>query len=195
MYDVKLTKRCSGCQLDRPREDFYARKRSLDGLQSWCKDCNRKRSAAWAIANPQVGRTWRTNNIGRENAARRLWHAANPKRAAAYYAKYSRAHPDKCRQKCAKRRALKRACSIGDTKEVQAFYRLVREADVAKCYWCGQSVAKRKRHVDHIVPLSRGGAHAVANLCCSCSKCNLRKHNKLPSEFTGQADLFESLNL
>lgn len=34
--------------------------------------------------------------------------------------------------------------------------------------------------VDHIVPLSLGGAHAVANLQLTHGKCNAEKGNKLP---------------
>ena len=49
------------------------------------------------------------------------------------------------------------------------------------CYWCGIYVGD-KYHVDHVIPLSRGGTNYISNLVISCPKCNLSKYNKLPSE-------------
>jgi hypothetical protein len=42
-----------------------------------------------------------------------------------------------------------------------------------KCSQCGE--AERPLHVDHIVPLSRGGSGEMENLQCLCDRCNLRK--------------------
>lgn len=39
-----------------------------------------------------------------------------------------------------------------------------------------------KFHIDHIVPLSRGGKHEVTNLQLSHAFCNWRKNNKLQEE-------------
>lgn len=50
------------------------------------------------------------------------------------------------------------------------------------CHWCGVKCPK-KYHVDHYVPLSKGGAHAVANLVIACPRCNLTKNAKDPYEF------------
>lgn len=40
------------------------------------------------------------------------------------------------------------------------------------CQYCGASNA---RHVDHIMPLSKGGADALENVTLACAGCNLRK--------------------
>lgn len=58
--------------------------------------------------------------------------------------------------------------------------------DTYRCQYCG-----RHRHElgyrqsltrDHIVPLSRGGDNGWTNVVTACSKCNLRKGNRIPSE-------------
>lgn len=51
-----------------------------------------------------------------------------------------------------------------------------------KCAGCGKSVRK-KYHVDHIMPLSRGGLHDRRNLQILCPPCNLDKRAKHPVDW------------
>ena len=44
---------------------------------------------------------------------------------------------------------------------------------------CAQCSATTDLVVDHIVPFSRGGAHAEENFQCLCQPCNLRKSDRL----------------
>lgn len=46
------------------------------------------------------------------------------------------------------------------------------------CQYCGAQA----ENVDHVEPLSRGGAHAWSNVVASCRRCNSRKENRLPHE-------------
>jgi 5-methylcytosine-specific restriction endonuclease McrA len=51
-----------------------------------------------------------------------------------------------------------------------------------KCASCGCSV-KAKWHVDHIMPLARGGLHDRRNLQILCPGCNVRKSDKHPVDW------------
>lgn len=58
-----------------------------------------------------------------------------------------------------------------------------------KCVYCNKKLHKTKRnsyHVDHIVPLAKGGSNAVDNLQILCARCNMQKHDKMPEEFAAQ---------
>jgi 5-methylcytosine-specific restriction endonuclease McrA len=58
--------------------------------------------------------------------------------------------------------------------------------DEYSCQYCGRHRHELKGRQfltrDHILPLSRGGENAWANVVTSCSPCNNRKGNRLPEE-------------
>lgn len=45
---------------------------------------------------------------------------------------------------------------------------------------CGARISSATFHIDHIVPLSRGGRNDARNLQLLCASCNLRKHARDP---------------
>src|SRR6266487_856548 len=50
-----------------------------------------------------------------------------------------------------------------------------------KCYYCHKKLTEY--HIEHSVPLSRGGTNDISNLVVACPTCNLKKGNKLPHEW------------
>ena len=58
--------------------------------------------------------------------------------------------------------------------------------DEYRCQYCG----RQRRELgyresltrDHLVPISRGGGNGWTNVVTACSRCNLRKGNRLPEE-------------
>lgn len=44
-----------------------------------------------------------------------------------------------------------------------------------RCYLCSERVTIFDFHLDHVIPLSRGGTDDPANLLAACGACNLRK--------------------
>ena len=51
------------------------------------------------------------------------------------------------------------------------------------CYYCKRKVGDTY-HVDHVIPLSRGGSNGPENIVIACPDCNHSKSDKLPSEWT-----------
>jgi len=51
-----------------------------------------------------------------------------------------------------------------------------------RCAYCGREGGPRDLTMDHVKPLSRGGAHSWDNVVSACRRCNHRKGNRLPFE-------------
>lgn len=49
------------------------------------------------------------------------------------------------------------------------------------CVYCGKESGDL--HIEHIVPVVRGGTDDLTNLTLSCPTCNLRKHTQTAEEF------------
>lgn len=48
------------------------------------------------------------------------------------------------------------------------------------CAYCHRFTAKRDRHIDHVWPLAKDGAHSADNLVMACGMCNRAKRDALP---------------
>lgn len=120
-------------------------------------------------ANPEVSRAANAKRRAEDpegtKAAVRAWFAANPDKRAAYQAA---------------RRARQRGANGNASPDIKVkLMRLQR----GRCAACGISLLAAKPHLDHITPLSKGGAHEDANLQLLCWKCNQQKHSKDPIAF------------
>ncbi|QOJ33910.1 MAG: HNH endonuclease [Nitrospira sp.] len=52
-----------------------------------------------------------------------------------------------------------------------------------RCYWCCCELVECRTHLDHVLPLSRGGAHSLENVRFSCQSCNIAKGARHPLSF------------
>ena len=92
---------------------------------------------------------------------------------------YRKCHKSERNAGQAKRRAIINFVTIGDLDKIKEVYRQAREDEGLICPLCGKVIDIDDRHVDHIHPLSKGGAHSVENLQITHSLCNMIKHDKV----------------
>jgi 5-methylcytosine-specific restriction endonuclease McrA len=93
--------------------------------------------------------------------------------------KFYRAHPEKAKENCQKRRARKLNAIGKITKGIEL---LILKKQKNKCACCKVDL-NNKWHLDHVVPLVNGGLHEDLNLQILCSFCNLSKGSKDPIQF------------
>lgn len=53
--------------------------------------------------------------------------------------------------------------------------------DSFACRYCGKQADETPLHIDHIVPVSKGGTNDEQNLVTACADCNLGKADKSPT--------------
>lgn len=58
-----------------------------------------------------------------------------------------------------------------------AMRRRIIERDDGLCVYCGEK--PWQLHIDHVIPVSRGGMNTYGNLVVACSHCNCRKGAKI----------------
>lgn len=54
-------KRCNQCGIEKPVEDFYRSSRSPDGLQGYCKICDKTRRQSPKVKEAKKENAWRNN--------------------------------------------------------------------------------------------------------------------------------------
>lgn len=120
-------------------------------------------------------------NLGQCQENSREWKVENADHVASYKLAYNRANPDKTRA-WNRRRRVRANNGTGSHTAADEQAQLQRQRGL--CYYCGDHVSAY--HVDHVFPLSRGGSNDPSNIVIACAPCNLRKHTKLPHEFSGR---------
>lgn len=207
------TKACKKCGQAKPVTEFHKHFANPDGLRNDCKPCvlaaNRiyqethkeaisKVGAKYRARNADKrralnltykaenkarlqdeGRAYRAENRERERARSAAWAAEHREIASARAKAWAIENPSLAREHSRNRRARKLAAEGTHTAEdIAALFVLQK----GKCACCHVSLRK-KYHVDHMQPLSKGGGNDKYNLQLLCPTCNIRKHAKPPHEF------------
>lgn len=138
------------------------------------------KAAAYRLANPEkvkatVARYFRKNSERlkrkREENRERL-KPYNREKAV----RWRKRHPEKPRLAARAQRAKRRAARIEIVTQKQIVDLFSKQ--IGRCAICKKKL--EKWHVDHIHPISRGGAHEIRNLQLLCPPCNMAKHNTHP---------------
>ncbi len=167
-----------------------------DGLSSWCIACRktrerlsrladpekkaahdrkyyehngervRKRTTAWVAANPEKHKKT-------SKASSRAWRDRNPEKHRAQLKAWRNSDPANNAETERRRRARKLGCEVRFSLQE---WRSVLDVFGHACAYCLRT--DRKLTQDHVVPLSKGGAHADGNIVPACKSCNSSKGAK-----------------
>jgi 5-methylcytosine-specific restriction enzyme A len=77
-------------------------------------------------------------------------------------------------------------CSMSKTPRISIppeVRKYVLERDRSQCQSCGKSDQQARLHIDHIIPLAKGGTNDLSNLHTLCQDCNLSKSDRLDPRF------------
>lgn len=187
-------------------------KKCAAGQNRTWREANPQYMHAWREANPGYNNAYCEAHRKQAAERTRVWRKANPARVAEQNRAYREAHKEQSaeyyRTHCTQRKFYKKHKAEYDriyrkvNPERYAAYARNRRSHIrnaegthtaadikkqykaqkGKCYYCNVKVDD-EYHVDHIVPLSRGGSNDPSNLVISCPTCNLSKNDRLPHEW------------
>jgi 5-methylcytosine-specific restriction endonuclease McrA len=124
-------------------------------------------------------RTWYKNNLEKRKIYRKLWYKNNLEKVKLSNAIWKRNNPNKRLAHSANRRAIKRNAPGNGITGKQWEELLDKSGGV--CYYCGEQ--KENLTMDHVMPLSKGGAHDIINIVPACLSCNCSKGTQLLNEW------------
>jgi 5-methylcytosine-specific restriction endonuclease McrA len=160
--DVMGSKVCTACGIEKPLSAFSpkvvrSRKDIKDGYSTVCLECDNEYHKARRRSDPEPYR--------------------------AKDAKYQQTHADN-RKANGHRRRAREMNAAGSVTEND--YRVIRAGQTDKkgrliCWRCGKPITDTP-HVDHWIPLSKGGSNDAGNLRYMHANCNISKGAKMPAE-------------
>jgi 5-methylcytosine-specific restriction endonuclease McrA len=192
-------KTCSQCGQNKPHSDYYT-DTYYNRPKAACKLCCNKSSNQARRANPEKHRkqnlAYYYKNKDALNEYRRAKWPELYKSKIEYHRqkgkKYRTENPDKINGIARRKRAKKRANGWERYTEAQ-----VLELHGAVCHICGDPIDlslprkigtegwEMSLHIDHVIPISKGGPDTLANVKPAHGICNSRKRDKyLPNDET-----------
>lgn len=168
---------------------------SKTGLQSWCRACFKLENSSWRSKNKKYcqdrGLAYNAKNAekikqysaehylkNRSNRTRQIseWQRNNKERKLELDRMFWARHPEKRLAKEARRRSnlfgfVIHKISQSDLNRMLFAYN-------KRCAYCYCDLSSIRLHWDHVIPVSKGGAHCLSNLRPSCQTCNLSKGSK-----------------
>lgn len=159
------------------------REKQAECLRAWRKnnpDRVKSTAAAWREKNREKlalrQREWVKKNKDKARASTRAYRDKNPEKVSEKNRRWRKNNPEKARFNWAthkfKRRSLMKNAVCDFTA---AQWREIQERQHHKCAACG---AQEPLTIDHIVAVTKGGAHTASNIQGLCMSCNKRKNNK-----------------
>lgn len=202
---------CKSCGKSYPLTSEYwpKDKKGARGLGYRCKECNRKAAQKWAednrermlanksryyFENKERIQQYRADNREKILDGKRDWRKKNPDKVRAHKSasqKRNRASANERTRRWNKKNPDKvRAYTLNGVARRRNAEGKYTPADIVQlykdqgghCAYCGIGLCG-EYHVDHMVPLTKGGSNWPDNLALACPTCNMSKNNHLLHEW------------
>jgi len=172
---------CRDCEIVRHAENYPKNREKIVESQRERRKKNPKYTANY-LAKRQA---WRQANPAEARAMRRAEYVANKENYQRLNAKWYAENRDRAKALAHARRAL---LLSADGSHGVADVRRLFSLQKAKCAHCHTSI-KDGYHIDHVIPLARGGGNGPDNLQLLCPFCNLSKGAKDPIQWKQESGM------
>ena len=199
------TKQCNKCKEYRTLDNFSKDKSKKDGFRTICTPCGkqyiknnkkriRERQQKYYQDNKEniylvhekyvkdnkekileKQRQYREDNKEKRKKSFKSWYEKNKE----YHRNWKLNNKHLVRQYNSNRRARKMS-QLGFLPD--NYIEILEQYDT-HCRYCNLDLRTNQYHIDHIIPLSRGGMHDFTNMQLICPTCNFSKGSKTHIEF------------
>ena len=111
----------------------------------------------------------------------RRYRAANPDIERRRNKAYQQRYPERIKSSIQHRRASFRGAGVSEADWARLVHR-----HGSRCAYCG---SLSKLTADHVVPIARGGQHAIGNILPACGSCNSSKGSRFLVEWRLKSNL------
>lgn len=183
---LEAWKTCTICGVTYPanKNHFFRDKGGRWGFSSRCKVCAYKKSREYKELNPEREAAYKRKHYKRHRERRResetRYRNTNRDACNKRIRKWKKANNILVKGYTAKRRAL-----LNNAKTEVVRYEDILSRDGLVCHICGDATSLDNLEFDHVIPVSKGGAHSNENIKVAHATCNKVKSDKLMEEIGG----------
>jgi len=186
------TKTCSRCGEAKPLDAFYVYGPNCPSragrVHAACKECEKAKTRRYAAENPEKAlaatRAWAAAHPEKTREQKRRQYHKDPEKYKAKVQAYQAAHREQVKEIKRKAARVRKARKLanGNLPDTVPAWVVKRLFDLFehKCAYCKINDAAQ---LDHVHPISKGGAHSAENLLPVCPRCNSKKAVTLPKLF------------
>src|SRR5260221_199932 len=156
--------------------DYFTRQSKVkSGLRGQCKNCRSIQRKQHRAENREAYRAYEQSQLGKHREQSRKHKAAHREEYRQASREYWKKHPEERITNTRNRRARIRKA---EGKHTAADVRKQYDRQKGKCYYC-LAIVGTTYHVDHVIPVSRGGSNSPENIVIACPTCNMSKQDKI----------------
>lgn len=194
-----MKKRCCTCHKHKPLTSFSKARGRKDGLYAQCRTCQNEAARAFYkqhrekilertriyAEQPHVKQRihernklsyWANRDFHLNHA--KQWLRKNHDRRRTYIREWNRENRDLVRSYQKAYKARKRGAT--ETPLTAVAWHSIKDAFRNRCVYCGKVATLEQ---DHVIPLSKGGKHAIHNIVPACRECNASKADRAAPPF------------
>lgn len=181
------TKTCTKCRIEKPVGEFHKHR---SGYNPRCKVCRNEERKAYYEENREAAlereRRYREANVDKIRERKRRYWEENREVVREQNQQYRKTNP----QRVALCRAIKDS-PLAEEELLNGQNREAINASLRFDYLLRDLITAKTgidHHVDHIVPISKGGRHTLANIRVIPAALNLSKYDKFDHEWFDLTD-------
>ena len=190
----KVKKKCTKCDIEKDISEFCKHKGRKDGINNWCKECEKIRVAKWKEINPekkkQSDKNYYWKNRNKKLKEHKEYYQENKEYIRNRVKNYYQNNQEKIIRNVKKYRQTPKGKIVHNNSnskrrskcrksDISSIWLLKLKKNTEVCELCSveltDAFGENQYNLDHIISLNCGGTHIMENVRYICRKCNITR--------------------